>query len=100
VQDTREHVALERSQHLRVESSFSFGTVLLRASLSDCNLAAASQVGSLARHLGYDEAVVAVVRSATGNYLLAFLISGLACLLAALLVLQITRPLSINVPAH
>ena len=31
------------------------------------------------------------VRSATGNYLLAFLISGLACLLASLLVLRIAR---------
>jgi len=32
-----------------------------------------------------------VVRSVTGNYLLAFLISGLACLLASLLVLRIAR---------
>ena len=32
------------------------------------------------------------VRSLTGNYLLAFLTSGLACLLASLLVLRVTRP--------
>ena len=32
------------------------------------------------------------VRSATGDYLLAFLISGLACLLASMLVLRIGRP--------
>jgi MFS family permease len=32
------------------------------------------------------------VRSATGDYLLAFLISGLACLLASMLVLRIARP--------
>lgn len=34
------------------------------------------------------------VRSLTGDYLLAFATSGLACLLASLLVLRITRPLS------
>jgi sugar phosphate permease len=33
-----------------------------------------------------------MVRSVTGDYLLAFLISGLACLLASLLVLRIARP--------
>lgn len=33
-----------------------------------------------------------VVRSVTGDYLLAFLVSGLACLLASLLVLRIARP--------
>jgi len=32
------------------------------------------------------------VRSATGDYLLAFLVSGLACLLASMLVLRIARP--------
>jgi sugar phosphate permease len=32
------------------------------------------------------------VRSATGDYLLAFMTSGLACLLASLLVLRVTRP--------
>ena len=32
------------------------------------------------------------VRSATGDYLLAFLISGLACLMASMLVLRIARP--------
>jgi MFS family permease len=45
VQDTREHVALERSQHPRVESSLSFGDVFLRTSLTDPNLFAASQAG-------------------------------------------------------
>jgi len=45
VQDTREHVALERSQHPRVESSLSFGDVFLRTSLTDRNLFAASQAG-------------------------------------------------------
>ena len=32
------------------------------------------------------------VRSASGDYLLAFLTSGLACLVASLLVLRVTRP--------
>jgi MFS family permease len=45
VRDTREHVAVERSQHPRVETSLSFGEVLLRASLTDRNLFAASQAG-------------------------------------------------------
>jgi MFS family permease len=45
VRDTREHVALERSQHPRVETSLSFGEVFLRASLTDRNLFAASQAG-------------------------------------------------------
>ena len=35
------------------------------------------------------------IRSATGDYLLAFLTSGLACLLASLLVLRVTRPLPV-----
>jgi MFS family permease len=39
------------------------------------------------------------VRSLTGDYLLAFLTSGLACLLASLLVLRVTRPAPIIVPA-
>jgi len=37
VHDTCEHVALERSQHPRVESALSFGTVFLRTSLTDRN---------------------------------------------------------------
>ena len=45
VRDTREHVALERSQHPRVESALSFGSVFLRTSLADRNLFAASQAG-------------------------------------------------------
>jgi hypothetical protein len=43
--DTRRHVALERSQHPRTESSLSFGDVFLRTSLTDRNLFAASQAG-------------------------------------------------------
>ena len=35
VRDTREHVALERSQHPRAETSLSFGEVFLRTSLTD-----------------------------------------------------------------
>jgi MFS family permease len=45
VRDTREHVALERSQHPRAETSLSFGEVFVRASLTDRNLFAASQAG-------------------------------------------------------
>jgi len=45
VRDTREHVALERRQHPRVESSLNFGEVFLRTSLTDRNLFAASQAG-------------------------------------------------------
>lgn len=45
VRDTREHVALERRQHPRVESSLNFGEVFLRTSLTDHNLFAASQAG-------------------------------------------------------
>jgi MFS family permease len=45
VRDTRGHVALERSQHPRLEASLSFGEVFLRTSLSDRNLFAASQAG-------------------------------------------------------
>jgi sugar phosphate permease len=40
------------------------------------------------------------VRSLTGDYFLAFLTSGLACLLAALLVLRVTRPASVLVAAE
>jgi predicted MFS family arabinose efflux permease len=40
------------------------------------------------------------VRSMTGDYLLAFVISGLACLCAALLVLRVTHPLPMVVPAE
>ena len=45
VRDTREHVAFERSQHPRIETSLSFGEVFLRTSLTDRNLFAASQAG-------------------------------------------------------
>src|SRR4029077_13519624 len=45
VRDTREHVALERSQHPRIESFLSFGEVFVRTSLTDRNLFAASQAG-------------------------------------------------------
>jgi MFS family permease len=45
VRDTRDHVAMERSQHPRVESSLSFGDVFLRTSLTNRNLLAASQAG-------------------------------------------------------
>lgn len=45
VRDTREHVALERSQHPRVETSLSFGEIFLRTSLTDRNLFSASQAG-------------------------------------------------------
>lgn len=41
-----------------------------------------------------------MVRSVTGDYLLAFLISGLACLLASLLVLRIARPDPAVAPAE
>ena len=40
------------------------------------------------------------VRSMSGDYLLAFLISGLACLCAALLVLRVTRPMPMAIPAE
>jgi sugar phosphate permease len=39
------------------------------------------------------------VRSLAGDYLLAFLTSGLACLLASLLVLRVTHPQPAVVPA-
>ena len=45
VRDTREHVALERSQHPGIETSLSFREVFLRTSLTDRNLFAASQAG-------------------------------------------------------
>ena len=45
VRDTREHVALERRQHPRVETSLSVGDIFLRTSLTDRNLFAASQAG-------------------------------------------------------
>lgn len=45
VRDTREHVALERSQHPSIETSLSFGELFLRTSLKDRNLFAASQAG-------------------------------------------------------
>lgn len=45
VRDTREHVALERSQHPRIETSLGFGEVFLRTSFTNRNLFAASQAG-------------------------------------------------------
>ena len=39
------------------------------------------------------------VRSFSGDYLLAFMTSGLACLLASLLMLRVTRPAPSIVPA-
>jgi hypothetical protein len=48
---------------------------------------AAHQIGGALAAFGAGE-----VRSLTGDYLLAFMTSGLACLLASLLVLQVTRP--------
>src|SRR5512138_2691612 len=45
VRDTREHVALERSQHPHLETSLSFREVFLRTSVTDRNLFAASQAG-------------------------------------------------------
>jgi MFS family permease len=45
VRDTRDHVALERTQNPRVEASLSFGEVFLRTSLTNRNLFAASQAG-------------------------------------------------------
>src|SRR5215472_12711059 len=45
VRDTRGHVALERSQHPRIETPLRFGEVFLRTSLTDRNLFAASQAG-------------------------------------------------------
>ncbi len=45
VRDTREHVALERLQHPRIENPLSFGDVFLQTSLTDRNLFAASQAG-------------------------------------------------------
>jgi MFS family permease len=48
---------------------------------------AGHQVGGALAALG-----AGAVRSLTGDYLLAFMTSGLACLLASLLVLRVTRP--------
>jgi MFS family permease len=45
VRDTREHVALERRQHPRLESSLGFADIFLRTSLTNRNLFAASQAG-------------------------------------------------------
>jgi len=47
---------------------------------------AGHQIGGALAALG-----AGVVRSVTGDYVLAFITSGLACLLAALLVLRISR---------
>jgi MFS family permease len=55
---------------------------------------AAHQVGGAVAALG-----AGAVRSFTGDYLLAFMTSGLACLLASLLVLRVTRPAPAAVPA-
>ena len=55
---------------------------------------AGHQVGGAIAALG-----AGTVRSLTGDYLLAFLTSGLACLLASLLVLRVTRPVPEVAPA-
>ena len=56
---------------------------------------AGHQVGGAVAALG-----AGAVRSLTGDYLLAFLTSGLACLLASLLVLRISHPTPALVPAE
>ena len=56
---------------------------------------AGHQVGGAIAALG-----AGTVRSLTGDYLLAFLTSGLACLLASLLVLRVTRPVPTLVAAE
>jgi MFS family permease len=55
---------------------------------------AAHQIGGALAAFG-----AGAVRSFTGDYLLAFLTSGLACLLASLLVLRVNRPAPAMVPA-
>ena len=55
---------------------------------------AAHQIGGALAAFG-----AGAVRSFTGDYLLAFMTSGLACLLASLLVLRVTRPAPAIVPA-
>jgi sugar phosphate permease len=55
---------------------------------------AAHQVGGALAAFG-----AGAVRSFTGDYPLAFMTSGLACLLASLLVLRVTRPAPATVPA-
>jgi MFS family permease len=56
---------------------------------------AGHQIGGAIAALGAGE-----VRSLTGDYLLAFLASGLACLAAALLVLRVSRAVPALVPAE
>jgi MFS family permease len=56
---------------------------------------AAHQVGGALAAVG-----AGAVRSMEGSYLLAFVASGLACLLASLLVLRITRPAPVLAPAE
>ena len=55
---------------------------------------AAHQIGGALAAFG-----AGAVRSFTGDYLLAFMTSGLACLLASLLVLRVTRPAPAMAPA-
>jgi len=55
---------------------------------------AAHQIGGAFAAFG-----AGTVRSLTGDYLLAFMTSGLACLLASLLVLRVNRPAPATVPA-
>jgi len=55
---------------------------------------AAHQIGGAFAAFG-----AGTVRSLTGDYLLAFMTSGLACLLASLLVLRVNRPAPAAVPA-
>ena len=54
---------------------------------------AAHQIGGSLAALG-----AGGVRSLAGDYLLAFMTSGLACLLAALLVLRVNRPAPTMIP--
>jgi MFS family permease len=56
---------------------------------------AGHQIGGAAAALG-----AGIVRSATGDYLLAFITSGLACLLAALLVLRVSHAQQVLAPAE
>jgi predicted MFS family arabinose efflux permease len=56
---------------------------------------AGHQVGGALAALG-----AGAVRSMTGDYLLAFVTSGLACLVASLLVLRVTRPDAVLAPAR
>jgi MFS family permease len=66
VRDTREHVAVERSQHPRVDSSLGFGEVFMRTSLTDRNLFAASQAGLIGILKGVYPAIWGILQVVTG----------------------------------